>query len=82
MQKEVYPALLLFPAENKTAITFEGYMSVANIIDFLLSHGRNSQYLTRRKGIQLLSWSFLNRKSVRRSNTLIFVLFRSDWIPP
>ncbi|KAJ6839916.1 uncharacterized protein M6B38_311070 [Iris pallida] len=48
-KKEVYPALMLFPAENKSAITYGGDASVVNIIEFLVSHGRNSHYLVRHK---------------------------------
>lgn len=51
LQRELYPTLLLFPAENKTSITYEGDMSVVSIIEFLISHGRNSHYLNRHKGI-------------------------------
>ncbi|XP_062200707.1 uncharacterized protein LOC133903374 isoform X2 [Phragmites australis] len=36
--EELYPTLLLFPAENKSAIAYEGGMSVANIFEFLESH--------------------------------------------
>ncbi|URD86750.1 hypothetical protein MUK42_28600 [Musa troglodytarum] len=40
--KENYPILLLFRAENKSAITYEGDMSVVSIMEFLESHGGNS----------------------------------------
>ncbi|KAJ6822596.1 uncharacterized protein M6B38_386855 [Iris pallida] len=51
MDKEVYPALMLFPAENKIAITYGGDVSVVNIIEFLVSHGRNSRFLVRHKDL-------------------------------
>ncbi|URD86748.1 hypothetical protein MUK42_28600 [Musa troglodytarum] len=41
-KKENYPILLLFRAENKSAITYEGDMSVVSIMEFLESHGGNS----------------------------------------
>lgn len=49
-ENELYPTLLLFPAENKSAIFYEGDMSVLDIFGFLESHGNNSQYLKRNKG--------------------------------
>ncbi|XP_073000919.1 uncharacterized protein [Typha latifolia] len=48
--EELYPTLLLFPAENKTAISYEGDMSVINIFEFLESHGSNVHYLNKHKG--------------------------------
>lgn len=42
LQKENYPILLLFRAENKSAITYEGNMSVVSIMEFLESYGGNS----------------------------------------
>ncbi|CAL9204412.1 uncharacterized protein LOC103976329 isoform X2 [Musa acuminata AAA Group] len=41
-KKENYPILLLFRAENKSAITYEGNMSVVSIMEFLESYGGNS----------------------------------------
>nr|CAB3494374.1 unnamed protein product [Digitaria exilis] len=43
--EELYPTLLLFPAENKSAIAYEGGMSVAHLIEFLESHVSNSHRL-------------------------------------
>lgn len=48
--QELYPTLVLYPAENKTGIFYEGDMSVINIMEFLESHGSNSHYLTKHKG--------------------------------
>nr|CAD1835735.1 unnamed protein product [Ananas comosus var. bracteatus] len=48
--EELYPAFVLYPAENKTAIVYEGDLSVINIMEFLESHGGNSHYLTKHKG--------------------------------
>lgn len=48
--EELYPTLLLFPAENKSAIAYEGGMSVSHIIDFLESHVSNSHRLLEYKG--------------------------------
>ncbi|XVF01801.1 hypothetical protein REPUB_Repub04eG0120700 [Reevesia pubescens] len=52
-QREVYPALMLFPAETEAAISYEGDMSVANIIKFIAHHGSNSHHLFNEKGILL-----------------------------
>ncbi|XP_050232545.1 uncharacterized protein LOC126681161 isoform X2 [Mercurialis annua] len=49
-QREVYPALLLFPAERKTAVSYEGDIGVANVIKFIADHGSCSQHLTSNKG--------------------------------
>jgi hypothetical protein len=49
-QEELYPTLLLFPAENKSAIAYEGGMSVANLIDFLESHVSISRHLLKYEG--------------------------------
>lgn len=50
MQREVYPALLLFPAERKTSVSYEGDMAVADVIKFMAVHGSSSQHLTNEKG--------------------------------
>ncbi|WVZ59371.1 hypothetical protein U9M48_009521 [Paspalum notatum var. saurae] len=48
--EELYPTLLLFPAENKNAIAYEGRMSVSHLINFLESHVSNSRHLLEYKG--------------------------------
>ncbi|PON36695.1 Thioredoxin-like fold containing protein [Parasponia andersonii] len=50
-QTEVYPALILFPAEKKNAISYEGHVGVADVIKFIADHGSQSQHLIREKGI-------------------------------
>ncbi|KAK6282093.1 hypothetical protein POUND7_015918 [Theobroma cacao] len=50
-KREVYPALILFPAETETAVSYEGDMSVANIIKFIAHHGSNSRHVLSEKGI-------------------------------
>lgn len=50
MQREVYPALLLFPAERKKAIVYEGDLAVNDIIKFVAEQGSNSQHLINQKG--------------------------------
>ncbi|XVE49758.1 hypothetical protein DITRI_Ditri01bG0107300 [Diplodiscus trichospermus] len=52
-QREVYPALMLFPAETEKAVSYEGDMSVANIIEFIAHYGSNSHHLFSEKGIFL-----------------------------
>ncbi|CAL4917235.1 unnamed protein product [Urochloa decumbens] len=48
--EELYPTLLLFPAGNKSAVAYEGGMSVAHLIDFLESHVSDSHHLLEYKG--------------------------------
>ncbi|ESR50760.1 hypothetical protein CICLE_v10030666mg [Citrus x clementina] len=50
-QREVYPALVLFPAERKNAISFKGDISVADVIKFIADHGNNSHDLLNENGI-------------------------------
>ncbi|KAJ0974347.1 hypothetical protein J5N97_016312 [Dioscorea zingiberensis] len=50
-KEERYPTLLLFPAGNKEAISYEGYLSVGSIIEFLISHGTNSHHLNKHEGL-------------------------------
>ncbi|KAA8533352.1 hypothetical protein F0562_033115 [Nyssa sinensis] len=49
-QRELYPALLLFPAERKNTVSYEGDMAVLDIIKFIADHGSNSQSLVGGKG--------------------------------
>lgn len=50
VQREVYPALVLFPAERKNAISFKGDISVADVIKFIADHGNNSHDLLNENG--------------------------------
>ena len=57
MQREVYPALILFPAESRNAILYDGDMAVADIIRFvadiirfIADQGSNSRNLISNKG--------------------------------
>lgn len=50
-QAEVYPALVLFPAEKKNALPYDGHMGVADVIRFIADHGSNSHHLIHEKGI-------------------------------
>ncbi|KAM4120022.1 hypothetical protein ACJW30_03G102300 [Castanea mollissima] len=50
-QREVYPALILFPAESRNAVLYDGDMSVADIIRFIADQGSNSRNLIGNKGI-------------------------------
>ncbi|XP_038974492.1 uncharacterized protein LOC103706826 isoform X2 [Phoenix dactylifera] len=63
-ETELYPALLLFPAENKSAIYYEGDMSVIDIMEFLVSHASNSHYLNRNKGFL---WTHAWKRSKNRA---------------
>uniref|UniRef100_A0ACD5TNU9 Uncharacterized protein n=2 Tax=Avena sativa TaxID=4498 RepID=A0ACD5TNU9_AVESA len=49
-KEDVYPTVLLFPAENKSAISFEGGISMGNLIEFLESHASNSRHIFEYKG--------------------------------
>lgn len=57
MQREVYPALMLFPAEKKNAVPYDGDMAVADIIKFISNHGSNSHHLISDMGN--LSWGYI-----------------------
>ncbi|XP_041011142.1 uncharacterized protein LOC121254959 isoform X1 [Juglans microcarpa x Juglans regia] len=50
-QEEVYPALMLFPAERKNTVFYDGDVAVADVIKFICDHGSNSQHLMSDKGI-------------------------------
>ncbi|XP_056169236.1 uncharacterized protein LOC115675447 isoform X1 [Syzygium oleosum] len=50
-QRELYPALVLFPAENKTSVSYDGDMAVASIVKFLADYGSYSHNLISEKGI-------------------------------
>ncbi|XP_023641579.1 uncharacterized protein LOC17891250 isoform X2 [Capsella rubella] len=42
-QREVYPSLILFPAERNKVIPYEGETSVTDITEFLTRHANNSR---------------------------------------
>ncbi|MCL7032753.1 hypothetical protein MKW94_007398 [Papaver nudicaule] len=48
-QRELYPALILFPALRKSAVSYRGDASVTDIIKFVADHGSNSHHLSRDK---------------------------------
>ncbi|RYR69960.1 hypothetical protein Ahy_A03g016491 isoform A [Arachis hypogaea] len=48
-QGEVYPALILFPAEIKKAILYQGDMAVIDIMKFVADHGSNFHHLIKEK---------------------------------
>lgn len=50
-QRDLYPALMLFPAEKKKPILYEGDMAVTDVIEFMAIHGKNSRHLIKEKGI-------------------------------
>lgn len=49
-QRDVYPTLLLFPAESKTPIPYDGNMMVTDVIRFIANHGHSSHHLSRERG--------------------------------
>lgn len=44
-QREVYPALLLFPAKRKSPLPYKGDVSVNNVLKFLIDNGSKSHHL-------------------------------------
>ncbi|XP_071704976.1 uncharacterized protein [Rutidosis leptorrhynchoides] len=51
MMRDLYPSLLLYPAEGTEAISYEGEISVSNIIKFIADQGRNSHWIYNERGI-------------------------------
>ncbi|XP_057482113.1 uncharacterized protein LOC130769028 isoform X3 [Actinidia eriantha] len=50
-QGELYPSLLLFPAERKNAVSYEGDVAVSDITKFIFDHGNNAPNLFKENGI-------------------------------
>jgi len=50
MQRDLYPSLLLYPAERKEAISYDGETSVHNIIKFIADQGANSDWIYKEQG--------------------------------
>lgn len=50
MQRELYPSLLLFPAERKNAVSYGGDMAVSDVIKFIAEYGSNSHWIFREDG--------------------------------
>lgn len=63
-QREIYPALVLFPAETKNALSYEGDMAVTDVIKFIAGHGSNSHHLMGDNGIL---WTKAEKK-IRNQN--------------
>lgn len=66
-QREVYPALMLFPAEKKEAVVYEGDISVAGIINFLAHHGSNSRKLLTEKVLVGNIWTSTGKGDENRN---------------
>ncbi|XP_017229738.1 uncharacterized protein LOC108204684 isoform X2 [Daucus carota subsp. sativus] len=45
LQRDLYPSLLLFPAERKEAVPYGGDITVTQIINFIAEYGSNSERL-------------------------------------
>ncbi|KAL7163096.1 hypothetical protein ACSBR2_039235 [Camellia fascicularis] len=58
-QRELYPSLLLFPAEGKNAVSYEGNVAVREIIKFIVDHGNNGRNLVKEEGIP---WAGVERE--------------------
>lgn len=50
MQIEVYPSLILFPAEKKKPLLYEGDMAVVDVIKFVAKHASYFNHLISEKG--------------------------------
>lgn len=50
MQREAYPILVLFPAENKDPVTYQGDTAVAPLFKFLSEEGIIPQHLVGEEG--------------------------------
>ncbi|KAL2329123.1 hypothetical protein Fmac_022550 [Flemingia macrophylla] len=48
-QSAVYPALILFPAEKKKPVLYEGDVAVIDVMRFVADHGSNFQHLIKDK---------------------------------
>ncbi|KAK9935730.1 hypothetical protein M0R45_022816 [Rubus argutus] len=71
-QVGVYPTLVLFPAEKKHALPYEGDLAVTEVFKFMADHGSNSHHLTSEKGIL---WTVAKK---RGSNQEFFKVQSSD----
>ncbi|KAI4369113.1 hypothetical protein MLD38_017598 [Melastoma candidum] len=58
-QREVYPALVLFPAQNKVAASYAGDVAVAPIIKFIATQGSYSHLYLNQNGIL---WTILGKQ--------------------
>ncbi|WJX45091.1 hypothetical protein P8452_31998 [Trifolium repens] len=61
-QREVYPALVLFPAEKKEPLLYGGDMSVIDVMKFVAEHGSNFHHIKDKA----VSW--LSDRVVRSQN--------------
>ncbi|MBA0843182.1 hypothetical protein Goarm_000393 [Gossypium armourianum] len=68
-QREVYPALMLFPAETEAVISYNGDVSVANIIKFIAHHGSNSHHLYGEKGILLATAEAVKNQAILKDSS-------------
>ncbi|XP_020214255.1 uncharacterized protein LOC109798406 isoform X3 [Cajanus cajan] len=64
-QSEVYPALILFPAEKKKPVLYEGDMAVIDVMKFVAERGSNFHHLIRDKVAVL----WLSERAVKNQNS-------------
>ncbi|KAI3501978.1 hypothetical protein L1887_30008 [Cichorium endivia] len=50
-KRDLYPSLVLYPAERKEAISYDGETSVFNIIKFIADQGGDSHWIYKERGI-------------------------------
>ncbi|XP_050372215.1 uncharacterized protein LOC126790118 isoform X2 [Argentina anserina] len=71
-QREVYPTLVLFPAEKKHALPYEGDMAVTEVFKFIADHGSNNHHLVSGKGIL---WTVAEKRDINQD---VFPVQSSD----
>lgn len=59
MQREVYPALVLFPAEKKEPLLYGGDVAVIDVMKFVAEQGSNFHHLIRENGKRSCDVQFL-----------------------
>ncbi|KAG9131701.1 hypothetical protein Leryth_009446 [Lithospermum erythrorhizon] len=64
-QRELYPALLLFPAGSKSAVAYEGDVVVSDVFKFLTDYGCHVHGLVNEKG-----FSYAGAEQARRYHNL------------
>ncbi|XAR64005.1 Protein disulfide-isomerase [Bertholletia excelsa] len=67
-QREIYPSLLLFPAERKNAVSYKGDVAVLDVIKFIADNGNNVFDLVKDKGILHSELERGNRKQCLRED--------------
>ncbi|XP_019096883.1 PREDICTED: uncharacterized protein LOC104765847 isoform X2 [Camelina sativa] len=67
-QREVYPSLILFPAERNKVIPYEGETSVTDITEFLTRHANNSRIIPTLSGKERRNSNMFDQSSSAVNN--------------